>query len=110
MNDNSTHRWSPQTKRSVALVLLILVVLIIYRFQIIIAPLVIAFLIAFILDPIVDFLTKRTRLSRGLAAMLVFLVLLVIGLALIATPVAIVPSPREVRAHCVSSRPQLATQ
>ena len=57
---------------------------------------VIALLMAFILDPFVDFLTDRLHLSRGLATTLVFLVLIVVGLALVATPVAIVPSPREV--------------
>jgi predicted PurR-regulated permease PerM len=96
MNENSTQRWSGSVKRTVALILLILVALIIYRFQVIIAPLVIAFLLAFILDPIVDFLVKRARLSRGLATMLVFLVLIIIGLALIATPVAIIPSPHQI--------------
>jgi predicted PurR-regulated permease PerM len=96
MDDNSVHRWNPHLKRIVALVLLIVLVWIIYRFQTIIAPLVIAFLIAFILDPIVDFFTKRAHLSRGLATTLVFSVLIVIGLALIATPVAIIPSPRQI--------------
>jgi predicted PurR-regulated permease PerM len=90
------HRWSTPTKRTVALILLILIALIIYRFQTVIPPLVIAFLTAFILDPIVDFLTDRLRLARGLATTLVFLTIIVIGLALVATPVAIVPSPREV--------------
>jgi predicted PurR-regulated permease PerM len=88
--------WSPPFKRTVALILLVLIALIIYRFQTVIPPLVIAFLAAFILDPIVDFLTQRLHLARGLATTLVFLVIIVAGLALVATPVAIVPSPREI--------------
>jgi predicted PurR-regulated permease PerM len=96
MDDNSFHRWNPHIKRTVALILMVLIVWIIYRFQIIIAPLVIAFLIAFILDPIVDLLTERAHLSRGLATSLVFLVLIAMGLALIATPVVIIPSPRQI--------------
>jgi predicted PurR-regulated permease PerM len=95
MNE-SNRRWSPSFKRIVALILLVLIALIIYRFQTVIPPLVIAFLTAFILDPIVDFLTERLRLARGLATTLVFLVIIVVGLALVATPVAIVPSPRQV--------------
>jgi predicted PurR-regulated permease PerM len=94
--DESNHHWSSYTKRSVALVFVILIALIIYRFQTIISPLVIALLLAFILDPIVDFLTERLRLSRGLATTLVFLVLILVGLGLVATPVAIIPSPREI--------------
>ncbi|MFL7792768.1 MAG: AI-2E family transporter [Anaerolineae bacterium] len=94
--DESNHHWSPYTKRNVAFILLILMALIIYRFQAIISPLVIALLLAFILDPIVDFITDRLRLSRGLATTLVFLVLILVGLGLVATPVAIVPSPLEI--------------
>jgi predicted PurR-regulated permease PerM len=100
MDENSTQRWSWPVKLIVALGLLILVAVIVIRYydnlRVIVPPLVIAFLIAFILDPIVDFLTERTRLSRGLATTLVFMVLLIIGLALIATPVAIIPSPNEI--------------
>jgi predicted PurR-regulated permease PerM len=92
----SNRRWSAPIKRTIALTLLVLIALVLHRFQAVIPPLVIAFLVAFILDPIVDFLTEHLRLARGLATTLVFLILIVIGLALVATPVAIVPSPREV--------------
>ncbi|MFN2270833.1 MAG: AI-2E family transporter [Anaerolineae bacterium] len=92
----SNRRWGIQTKRSVVFILLILAALIIYRFQAIISPLVIALLLAFILDPIVDFITERLHLSRGLATTLVFLALILVGLGLVATPVAIVPSPRDI--------------
>jgi predicted PurR-regulated permease PerM len=95
MSELNQH-WSPPFKRTVALILLVLIALIIYRFQTVIPPLVIAFLVAFILDPVVDFLTQRLRMARGLATTLVFLILIVVGLALVATPVAIVPSPREI--------------
>ncbi|MBN1976198.1 MAG: AI-2E family transporter [Anaerolineae bacterium] len=94
--DESNRQWGSYTKRSVAFILLVLIALIIYRFQTIISPLVIALLLAFILDPIVDFLTDRLRLSRGLATTLVFLVLILVGLGLVATPVAVIPSPRQI--------------
>ncbi len=89
-------RWGAPTKRIVALILLVLIALILYRFQAIISPLVIACLLAFILDPIVDFFTERLRMARGLATTLVFLVLILVGLALVATPVVVVPSPYEI--------------
>jgi predicted PurR-regulated permease PerM len=95
MNETN-RRWGAPTKRIVALILLVLIALIIYRFQAVIAPLVIAFLVAFILDPIVDFLTDRLHLARGLVTTLVFLILIVVGLAIVATPVAIIPSPTEI--------------
>lgn len=90
--DKPTRRWSSTTKIIVILFVVILVVLIVYRFQDVIPPLVIALLLAFILDPIVGFLTNRLRLSRGLAAGLVVLVLIIVMMAVIATPVAAVPS------------------
>jgi predicted PurR-regulated permease PerM len=92
----SNCRWSGPIKRTVALILLVLGALVVYRFQTVIPPLVIAFLVAFILDPVVDFLTRRLRLARGLATTLVFVVIILICLGLVATPVAIVPSPREI--------------
>nr|HID12279.1 AI-2E family transporter [Anaerolineae bacterium] len=85
-------RWSASTKRTVVLAILVLLALVIYRFRVVIPPLVIAFLLAFILDPIVDFLTDRLHLSRGLATTLVFLVLIVGMLGVLAAPVTVVPS------------------
>ncbi len=85
-------RWSAATKRIVVVSIVILLALILYRFRVIIPPLMIAFLLAFILDPIADFITDRVRLSRGAATTLVFLVLIVVGLAVMAAPVTAVPS------------------
>jgi len=86
------HRWSASVKRTVVLIILVLLALVIYRFRVVIPPLLIAFLIAFILDPIVDFLTARLRMARGLASGLVFLVLILLGLSVVAAPVTAVPS------------------
>jgi predicted PurR-regulated permease PerM len=97
MNERVRH-WSKFTKRTVTLVILLLLALVVYRFRDVIPPLVIAFLLAFILDPIVDFLTDRLHLSRGLVTTLVFLVLVVAMMAVVAAPVTVVPSiPRLVR-------------
>jgi predicted PurR-regulated permease PerM len=95
----SVRRWSKSTKRTVTLVLLLLLALVIYRFRAVLPPLMIAFLMAFILDPIVDFLSDRLGLSRGLATTLVFLVLALVMVGVVAAPVSVVPSiPRVVRA------------
>lgn len=52
-------RWSITTKRTVALVILVLVALILYRFRAIVQPLAIALFLAFIVEPAVTFLVKR---------------------------------------------------
>jgi len=85
-------QWGKSTKRIVVVVLLVLLAVVIYRFRAVIQPLVIAFLVAFILDPIVDFLTERLPLSRGLATAFVFLVLIAALLGVLAAPVTVVPS------------------
>ena len=86
------HRWGASTKRTVTMVILVLLALVIYRFRDVIPPLVIALLLAFILDPIADFFTNRLRLSRGMATGLIFLILIVGMLGVIAAPVTVVPS------------------
>jgi predicted PurR-regulated permease PerM len=92
-------RWNTSTKRTVVVVLLVLLALVIYRFNVVIPPLMIAFLVAFVLDPIVDFITARLHLSRGLAASLVFFVLILGMLGTLAAPATVVPSiARAVRA------------
>lgn len=88
----SVHRWSASVKRTIVLIILVVLALVVYRFRVVLPPLLIAFLIAFILDPIVDFLTARLRMARGLATGLVFLVLILLGLSVMAAPVTAVPS------------------
>ncbi|MEA3338539.1 MAG: AI-2E family transporter [Chloroflexota bacterium] len=85
-------RWGATTKRTVTMIILVLLALVIYRFRDVLPPLVIALLLAFILDPIADFITDRLHLSRGLATSLVFLTLIVGMLGLIAAPVTVVPA------------------
>jgi len=88
----SVRRWNTTTKVAVAMIILVLLALMIYRFRNVIPPLMIAFLLAFILDPIVDFLTDRFRLSRGPATALVFLVLIVGMAGVVVAPMTAVPS------------------
>ena len=74
------------------MIILVLLALVIYRFRDVIPPLMIAFLLAFILDPIVDFLTDHLHLSRGPATTLVFLVLIMGMVGVVVAPVTAVPS------------------
>ncbi len=85
-------RWSTSTKRSIIIIIVVLLALVIYRFRDVIPPLVIALLLAFILDPIADFIVDRLRFSRGLATTLIFLALILGMLGVIATPVTVVPA------------------
>jgi predicted PurR-regulated permease PerM len=86
------HRWDRGTKRTVGLIVLLFLALVVYQFRTLLRPLVIAFLLAFILNPIVDFLDRRVGMHRTLATGLLFLVLCLALLGTLAAPVTAVPS------------------
>lgn len=80
--------WSQTTKRLVVVGLIIVLFLLLYLFRILLPPLVIAMVVAYVLKPLVDAVERRARLPRLLAVFLVFLALLVL---LGTIPAAIVP-------------------
>jgi len=81
-------RWSSTTKLIVSVGMLALSLYLLYRFRPVLAPLAIAGVLAFLINPIVTFIETRLRMSRGLATVLVYIVL--IGLLSI-LPIIIVP-------------------
>lgn len=88
MNASPRAQWDPATKRLVVLVLLVLLALVLNRFRAVLPPLVLAVLLAFVLDPVVDFVEARLRLSRTAATALVFILVI---LALMTAPVVAAP-------------------
>jgi len=81
-------RWSSTTKLIVSVGMLALSLYLLYRFRPVLAPLAIAGVLAFLINPIVTFIETRLRMSRGLTTVLVYVVL--IGLLSI-LPIIIVP-------------------
>ncbi|NLE44383.1 MAG: AI-2E family transporter [Chloroflexi bacterium] len=90
--DRPAGRWGAATKRTVALVILVFAALLVYRFHEVLPPLVLALLLAFVVEPVVRLLVNRLHLSRGLASAIVFIVLILAGLAVLAAPVTAVPT------------------
>ncbi len=78
-------RWSRTTKQLVSATLMVLSGLLIYSFRSILPPLIIAVLIAYLLAPLVGWLSQRLHIGRGLATAIIYL----IGLGLMATAPAI---------------------
>jgi predicted PurR-regulated permease PerM/ribosomal protein S18 acetylase RimI-like enzyme len=76
-------RWSTNTKLIVMLAVLVVVGFFLVRFQVLIIPLIMALILAYLLNPIIIFLAKILRVSRAVAVLLLyaFLILLLIGLA-----------------------------
>ena len=81
-------RWSSTTKLIVSIGMLAASLYLLYRFKTVFTPLVLAGILAFLLNPVVSLIEKRLRISRGLATALVYLVL--IGLLSI-LPIILVP-------------------
>lgn len=79
--------WSNNTKLFVAAIIAVLLGLAVSRFQTLIGPLVIAGILAYILNPLIVWLDENAPLSRGAAIGLVYttFALIVIGLLTIAS-------------------------
>jgi predicted PurR-regulated permease PerM len=71
-------RWSPPIKIAVGVILFVLLAVAILRFSIVFVPLIIGAIIAYIFQPVVVMLNGRLRLPRGLAAALIYLIVLAI--------------------------------
>jgi len=81
-------RWPYATKLTISLLLLAFFIYLLTRFNEIIPPIVIAIIIAYILNPIVNFLQSRIRLPRTLVLLFTY----IIGLAIIISiPILIIP-------------------
>lgn len=76
-------QWSTTTKVFVAAFTFVLVGLAVWRFQTLIAPLIIAAIIAYFLDPLIAWLERSTHLSRGAAIGLVYPLFALVVLALL---------------------------
>ncbi|MEA3349077.1 MAG: AI-2E family transporter [Chloroflexota bacterium] len=83
--------WGNNIKIVVGLTLVAIVAGFLYKFKGIVAPLILAFVLTYLLHPVVDYLSGRTRLSWRMSVNIVFLVLIVALIAsFTATGVAIV--------------------
>jgi predicted PurR-regulated permease PerM len=79
-SERASPPWNPTTKLVVTLTFLVLIGALLVRFRNIIGPLLLAFILAYVLHPVVSFLSSSTRLSWRAAASVVFLVAVVLVL------------------------------
>ncbi|MCC6458547.1 MAG: AI-2E family transporter [Caldilineaceae bacterium] len=72
--------WGLATKAIITCAILILGALVIWRFQFLLTPLVLAAVIAYLINPLVSWLQVKTDIKRGYAVLIVYaLFLLVVG-------------------------------
>jgi predicted PurR-regulated permease PerM len=85
---NSEIKWSFPTKLLISTFLIVIFIYSLVRFSVLIPPLVLAGILAYVLSPIVSRLERRFKFSRAWATVLIYLVLISIA-ALV--PVLIIP-------------------
>ena len=82
---SSSPPWSANNKRLVLMILFILMSLALYRFRLLLLPLSMAMILAYLIEPLVEQVTKRTPLNRNLSIGLIYLLLVA---ALVSIPVS----------------------
>lgn len=80
--------WSRTTKRLVVVGLIIILLLALYLFRALLPPVILAFVLAYLLKPVADFVERRLDVRRTLAVVIVYLLLLV---TIVVIPVTVVP-------------------
>lgn len=85
---NANTQWSKEARIIAFIFAAFFLMALLWFFRGAVSPLVISVMIAYVLSPIVDFLYKRTRLSRLLAVIIVYVLAILI---LVAIPVSITP-------------------
>ena len=80
---NTSPRWGPMTKLVVALTFVAILAWIFLRFQSIIPPLLIAFILSYLLYPVASFLNRKLRFSWRLAVGAIYVLILILFLSLL---------------------------
>jgi len=76
--------WTTQTKTIVVLLVLGLVIYLLYRFNAVIKPFILALVLAYVLAPVTNWFQERLKIHRGIATLLSYLALIVIVTAILA--------------------------
>ncbi len=77
--------WSTNSKRMVLFFIGLVLLLVVYLVRNLLAPFVMAIVLAYLVEPIVNLITRRTRIPRGVSIGMVYLLILI---GLISIPVS----------------------
>jgi predicted PurR-regulated permease PerM len=103
----SSPSWSTHTKRTIIIVLLAALLLALYRIRNLLLPLVTAVILAYLVNPLILLITRRTRLNRNLVIAALYIILLA---ALVSIPVsAISPIVSQVN-NFINNLPRFVNQ
>jgi predicted PurR-regulated permease PerM len=76
-------RWGATAKLVVTLTLVVILGALLVRFKFILGPILIAFILAYLLLPVASLISKRSPLSWGMAVNLIYLIFIIILLSLL---------------------------
>ncbi len=79
----SSPTWGTNTKLVIALTIVVVIGALLVKFQFIITPLVMAFLLSYLFHPIADILQRKLRLSWNASVGVIFLVIIILLLSLL---------------------------
>ncbi len=84
-------QWSRNTRNLAVLLLIASLIWLIYMARILLGPLIVAAFLAYVLNPLVNFVNQRTKLPRSLVVMLLYLgsVAVLVGLGVALAPVLV---------------------
>lgn len=79
----SSPGWGTNTKLVVALTIVVIIGALLVKFQFIITPLVMAFLLSYLFHPVADFLQRKLRFSWNASVGVIFLIIIILLLGLL---------------------------
>lgn len=80
---NNSPRWSAITKLSVSLTIIFILGALVVRFKNLLGPVLFAFVVAYVLHPVISYITRKTTISWKLSVSLVYLVFIAILVGLL---------------------------
>jgi len=86
-NSSGSPAWSASSKRTIIIILFIGALLLLYRVRLLLLPLSLAIILAYLIEPVVKLITRRASIPRTVAILIIYLILLI---ALISLPVTAV--------------------
>ncbi|HIE58256.1 MAG TPA: hypothetical protein EYP88_08510, partial [Anaerolineales bacterium] len=77
-NSTPSQPWSPTVKIVVGLIFVTIISALLIRFRSLLGPLVLAFMLTYLLQPLVAWISRSTRITWRITVNLVFLILVVV--------------------------------
>ena len=75
---DTSPKWSSTTKLVVGLSFIAIVIALLYQFRTIIGPILLAFILAYLLNPLIARISRATRLSWRMSVNVIYLIMIVL--------------------------------